>query len=149
MVTLSAVKAELLGLRGLEMECGPRSAIIRDCRWSSRRREGLIGGLVVLGLHVTGFAACPAIILAVLAKADIKLSAAKPAIFGAGAAAFYLVAQAANVILGHTRRVPRFAWDRQYAKRTCPSGAGVHALRHCPTALEFEALKWHFAVPGL
>ena len=65
----------------------------------------LVRGFMILGLHVTGFAACTAIILAIFAQPDIKLAAAEPAVFGAGAAAFHLVAYAAYVILGHSPEI--------------------------------------------
>jgi len=71
-------------------------------------QTALIGRGMILGLHVTGFAAGPAVILAIFAQAGIKLAAAEPAILGAWAAAFDLIAQAANVILGHSRRLSRF-----------------------------------------
>ena len=65
----------------------------------------LVGVFMILGLHVTGFAARAAIILAIFAKANVKLSTAQPAIFGAGAAAFHLLAYAAYVILGHSPEI--------------------------------------------
>jgi hypothetical protein len=76
---------------------------------------------MILGLHVTGFATGSAIILAIFAKANVKLPTAQPAIFGAGAAAFHLLAYAAYVILGHRPEIiPIWA---------CRQHANVHALQ--------------------
>jgi hypothetical protein len=61
--------------------------------------------LLILGLHIAGFPAGTAIILPVLAQANIELAAAQPAILDAGAAPFDLVAQAADIILGHRRQI--------------------------------------------
>jgi hypothetical protein len=81
----------------------------------------LVGVFVILGLHVTGFAAGSAIILTIFAKANVKLSTAQPAIFGAGAAALHLIAQAAYVILGHDPEIIPIQAGRQHAN--------VHALQ--------------------
>jgi hypothetical protein len=70
-----------------------------------RARSELVWLLLILGLHITGFAAGTAIILPVLTKANVELAAAQPAILGAGAAPFDLVAQAADIILGHRRQI--------------------------------------------
>lgn len=71
---------------------------------------------LVLCLHVAGFAAGAAIILAVFAKADVIVPAAEPAVLGAGAAAFDLVALNADEILWHGRRLSRFGAAGNSAK---------------------------------
>ena len=60
---------------------------------------------VVLGLHIARFAAGAAVVLAVFAQADVKLGAAKPAIFRAGAALLNLVALRADEILRHEAEI--------------------------------------------
>jgi len=68
-------------------------------------QKELVWLLLILGLHITGFAAGPAVILAIFAQPYIKQAAAQPAILGAGAAPFDLIAYAADVILGHRRQI--------------------------------------------
>jgi len=58
---------------------------------------------LVLGFHVTGFAAGAAVILAIFTEANVELRATQPAVLGAGAAAFDLVTENADKILGHKR----------------------------------------------
>jgi hypothetical protein len=58
---------------------------------------------LVLGFHVTGFTAGAAVILAVFAEANVELRATQPAVLGAGAAAFDLLTENADKILGHRR----------------------------------------------
>jgi len=68
----------------------------------------------VLRLHVTGFAARAAIVLAVFTEAHVMKALAKPAILVARAYAFRPVANGTEVFLGHSGRLARF----------CASGNG-------------------------
>jgi hypothetical protein len=58
---------------------------------------------LVLGFHVTGFTAGTAVILAVLAEANVKLGTAEPAVLGAATAALGLITENADEIPWHRR----------------------------------------------
>jgi hypothetical protein len=58
---------------------------------------------LVLGFHVTGFTAGTAVILAVLAEANVKLGTAEPAVLGAATAALGLITENADEIPRHRR----------------------------------------------
>ena len=62
---------------------------------------------MILRLHVAGFAAGTAVVLAVFAETDFVLAAAQPAVSNAGALPLHLVAQKADKFLGHARRIAR------------------------------------------
>jgi hypothetical protein len=77
------------------------------------RRNRSADVYLVLRFHVAGFAAGTAVVLAVLAEADVILAAAEPAILDAGAALLNLVALEADKILGHKAELSAVQAGRQ------------------------------------
>lgn len=63
----------------------------------------------VLGVEVAGFAAGNAVVLAVFAETDFEDRLAEAAVFFALARSFRHIANRADKVLGHGRRLARFA----------------------------------------
>ena len=61
-------------------------------------------------MHVTGFTAGTAVVLAVFAQADFEEALAEATVFIAAAAALRLVADAADEFLGHSGRLARIGF---------------------------------------
>jgi hypothetical protein len=61
-------------------------------------------------VHVTGFTAGTAVVLAVFAQADFEEALAEAAVFIAAATALRLVADAADEFLGHSGRLARIGF---------------------------------------